>query len=243
MIRMLLGCAAVLCLCALRAGAAQEGPVRLPEIGRSFSLPCAAIDIQSQDDGLIALEAKDAQGRVIRILLNDQPAPNIYLSSPLSGTDAVRIANGSPTELNIIRILRSWLADKIPPEGQSVKNSPDDRFKIFLTVEMTGLLENDFSGGPDKFEPQYSCYDLHGGYECHVRKTEPEQKPSAGPFDGLDFGCQSDADCRVTEDGSCVTGNVLGDLLGGQTQPDAQKQCRCLKGPVVFGCVPANQQF
>ena len=84
---------------------------------------------------------------------------------------------------------------------------------------------------------ELGCSDLHGGWRCRLRKSEPAAPgtPHVDVIVSQQFGCQSDGDCFVGNGGTCVTGSVLAQEL--KAMPN-QGQCRCEKGPVFFGCVP-----
>jgi hypothetical protein len=89
-----------------------------------------------------------------------------------------------------------------------------------------------------------NCSDLHGGWQCRLGKSHlPTHQESLPTLKfGENFGCKSDADCFVTDQGKCVTGKVLAESLRAtsQSKKSNSAQCKCLTGPTVYGCVPAE---
>jgi hypothetical protein len=209
-----------------------------------------------RDGGTIGVEVKNASNQVFQFCLdgriNTQTPQRVYLGAMHpSVAEAVKIDKGSNSELGIIKLLRSWLKTKIsandtdPTEFNSSDDLAKERYKIFQIVYIVTLLQENFEYDPALFDPEYSCYDLHGGYQCHI-KSKPAEEPKDDVFgDGkflTDFGCNTDADCYAAKDGSCIAGVMLSNLLKDQIQQNSLKvDCRCLKGPVEYGCVPGSK--
>jgi hypothetical protein len=241
--------------CGSQAYGVENETIEFPEINLTFNLPAEIVDVQYyRDGGTIGVKAKDSNNQVIQFSLdnrlNTKTRQYVYLGAMHpSDANAIKLNKGSTTELAVIKLLRSWLKKEIPSVENiqsDEANIPDDliqeRFKIFQIVNIVTLLQMNFKHDPKLFDPEYDCYDLHGGYKCHVKsKRTIESKTDIFKNEEFlnNFGCNTDNDCHATKEGACVTGVMLSGLLKDQIN-DSKAQCRCLKGPVEYGCVPKN---
>ncbi len=211
-----------------------------------------------RDGGTVGIELSDANQRSLSFCLDQQlnspTAGRVYVRAlHPSDPDAVLVSQGGAEERAILTLLRAWLGEQIPLQPAqrqmitTTNDSIEKRMRTLHIIQVVQEIQDSFEDEPDLIDPAYNCFDMHGDFQCFAefKMSATAAMPSV-EVEGFvsDFGCQSDADCYATREGGCVTGQAMAETMGDQIiDGNPANPCRCLTGPVMFGCVPENSEY
>jgi hypothetical protein len=100
---------------------------------------------------------------------------------------------------------------------------------VIAITMLVGVFRHDSRPPAHHVHRTISDYVVPVPYERHTDNSRTAE-------DALDkFKCHSDDECLVTAKGGCTIKGVI------PGKPNDDKKCRCLTGPVIFGCLPKDQ--